>query len=191
MKVLKYTFLFFILCAAAYPLTKDLGMGAFSNDQGAIKLAIDASLVERQIDSPYVMFVVYMAAGQEGQNITVSRDNVVMVYKDKEFKMPSVEELRKNYGGEIRDLNFYRHLGKEGIYSSWLRFYDFPQRGDFFSPLTSRAPLSVDEGSMANFIGFRTKCYFKNPGFRKGDKLVLKVLDKKDAKLTGEVTVVL
>jgi hypothetical protein len=191
MKKLKYMFLFFILCVAAYPQTQDLGMGAFSNDQGAIKLAVDASLVERQIDSPYAMFILYMAANKETQNITVSRENVVMVYEGQEYKMPSVDELRKNYSGEIHDLTFYRHLGKEGIYSSWMRFYEFPQRADFFSPITSRAPLSVDEGSMANYIGFRTKCYFKNPGFKKGDKIILKVRDKKDARLTGEIAVIL
>jgi len=191
MRILKVMALFFIVCAAAYPQTQDLGMGAFSNDQGAIKLAVDASLIERQMDSPYAMFILYMAANKENDNITVGRENVVMVYGDQEYKMPSVEELRKNYGGEIHDLDFYRHLGKEGIYSSWMRFYEFPQRADFFSAITGRAPLSVDQGSMSNFIGFRTKCYFKNPGFKKGDKLILKVRDKKDANLTGEVEVVL
>jgi hypothetical protein len=45
--MLKAVCLFFILCAAAYPQTKDLGMGAFSNDEGPIMLAVDAGLVRR------------------------------------------------------------------------------------------------------------------------------------------------
>ncbi len=36
--------------------------------------------------------------------------------------------------------------------------------------VTLRGTLSVDEGSMYGFTGFRTKVYFKNPGFKKGDR---------------------
>ncbi len=44
---------------------------------------------------------------------------------------------------------------------------------------------------MMNRIGFRTKCYFKNPGFKKGDKLTIKVTAKNNPELTGQVDVVL
>ena len=191
MRILRSVFLLLVLCAVAYPQTQDLGLGSFSNDQGTIKLAVDASLVDREIDNPYVMFVLYMASKSENQNITVNRKDVTMVYNGQEYNMPSVEELRKNYGGEIHDVDFYRHLGKEGIYSSWVRFYKFTARTDFFPPLAPRAPLAVDEGSMYGYTGFRTKCYFKNPGFKKGDKLTLKVRDKNNPQLMGEVEVVL
>jgi hypothetical protein len=191
MKILRSVFVVLVLCAMAYPQTEDLGMGAYSNDKGAIMLAVDASLVERDLNSPYVLFILYMAAKKEDQNITVSRNDVTMVYNGQEYKMPSVEELRKNYQGEIRDLGFYRQLGKEGIASSWIRLYKFPQRADFFPPVALRAPLAVDEGSMYSYTGFETKCYFKNPGFKKGDTLVLKVRDKKNPELTGEVEVTL
>jgi hypothetical protein len=177
---------FFILCVAAYPQTEDLGMEVFSNDKGAIKLAVDAGLAEWQPDSPYVMFILYLAAGKENQNITVGRDNVVMVYNDQEYKMPSVQELRKNYSGEARDLYYYQHLSKKAIDSSWIRIYRFPQKADFFPP---NARMSVDQGSMGSLVGFKTRCYFKNPGFKRGDKLILKVRDKKDPQLTGEVEV--
>ncbi|MCX6567497.1 MAG: hypothetical protein NT147_00400 [Candidatus Aminicenantes bacterium] len=192
MKILKSISLFLLLlCAAAYGQTNDLGMGAFANERGAILVAVDAALVDFQINSPYVMFIVYMAAKNPNQDIVVSRDTIVMVYQGKEYKMPSFKELQANYKGEIRDIDFYRHLGKEGIISSWVRFYNFPQRADFFPPLTLRGTLSVDEGSMYSFTGFRTKVYFKNPGFKKGDKVTFKVWDKKDPKLSGEVEVVL
>jgi len=191
MKIMKSVFLFLLLCAAAYGQTQDLGLGAFANERGSILVAVDAALVDFQINSPYVMFVMYMAAKSQNQDIVVSRDTIVMVYQGKESKMASFKELRENYKGEIHDTDFYRHLGKEGIISSWIRFYNFPQRGDFFPPLTLRAPLSVNEASLYSFTGFRTKVYFKNPGFKKGDKVTFRVWDKKDPKISGEVDVVL
>lgn len=191
MKILKTVSLLLLLGVAAYGQSENLGMGAFSNEHGPILLAVDASLVDFQIKSPYVMFVMYMAAKNVNQNIVVSRDTVVMVYQGQEYKMPSFKELQEKYNGEIRDLNFYRHLGKEGIISSWARLYNFPQRADFFPPVNLRGTLSVDEASMYSFTGFRTKVYFKNPGFKKGDKVTFRVWDKKDPKISGEIEVVL
>jgi hypothetical protein len=180
-----------VFAVAAYPQTENLGMGAFSNAKGAIKLAVDAALVDANINSPYVMFVLYMAAGKDGVEIVVGREGIVMVYDGQEYKMPSYEELQKNYKGEIHDINFYGHLGKEGIISSWMRLYQFPAEGDFFPPLTLRSPVVADQASIYNNAGFRTKCYFKNPGLKKGDKLVIKVTAKNRPDLSCEVEVVL
>lgn len=191
MKVLKAVLLFLVVCAAAYPQTKDLGLGAFANEKGPIMLAVDASVVDQELSSPYLMFILYMAAEKEGEEMTVSRDNVVMICQGKEYKMPSIKELQKNYNAQIRDINLYRHLGKEGIVSSWIRFYKFPRGYDFFPALTLHAPLPVDEGSLDDFIGFRTKAYFKNPGLKKGDRLTIKVWDKKNPQITGECDVVI
>jgi len=191
MKILKSVFPLLLLCATAFGQTENLGLGAFANEHGAILVAVDAALVDFQMDRPYVMFVIYMAAKNQNQDIVVGRDTIVMVHQGNEYKMPSFKELRENYKGEIRDIDFYRHLGKEGIISSWVRLYNFPQRADFFPPNTQSAPLSVDEASMYSFVGFRTKIYFKNPGFKKGDKVTFKVWNKKDPKVKGEVEVVL
>ena len=191
MKILKSMFLLLFLCAAAYPQTQNLGLGAFANEHGPILLAVDASLADLQLNNPYVFFVAYMAAKKQDQQITVARNDVVMVYKGKEYHMPAIKEFREEYLGEIHDIDFYRHLGKEGIIATWVRFYNFPREGDFFSPLLMRAPLPVNEGNMFGFIGFRTKCYFKNPGFKRGDKLIIRVTDKKNPQLFGEVEVTL
>ena len=43
---------------------------------------------------------------------------------------------------------------------------------------------------MYGFQGVRTKVYFKNPGFKKGDKVTFKAVDKKDPRLSGSVEVV-
>lgn len=192
MRVFKSVLLVLILCAAvAFPQTKDLGMGAYENDHGPILLVVDAALADLQMNSPYVMFVMYMAAKNQSQDIVVSRDTITMTVNGKEYKMPSIKELRDNYKGEIHDVDFYRHLGKEGIIASWARLYNFPQRADFFPPLTMRSTVAVDEGSMYSYTGFRTKIYFKNPGFKKGDRLTFKVWDKKDPNIASTVDAVI
>ncbi len=183
--------LLLLLCGAAFSQTEDLGMGAFANEDGPILLAVDTALVNLKIDSPYVMFVIYMAPKKQNQQIVVTRDTIALVYQGREYKMAPFEELRKNYGAEIHDLDFYRHLGKEGLISSWIRMYSFQRATDFFPPLTMRSSLAVDEGSMYGFIGFRTKAYFKNPGFKSGDKATFRVWDKKDPNLKSEVNIVL
>jgi len=192
MKVLRSVLLVLLLCAAvASPQTRDLGMGAFENERGPILLAVDAALVDFQINAPYVMFVMYMASKEVNRDVVVSRDSIVMIYNGQEYKMPTYKELRENYRGEIHDADFYRHLGKEGIISTWARFYNFPQRADFFPPLTLRSTVSVDEGSMYGYTGFRTKLYFKNPGFKKGDKVTFRVQDIKDPKIVSQVDAII
>jgi hypothetical protein len=44
---------------------------------------------------------------------------------------------------------------------------------------------------MYGFTGFRTKVYFKNPGFKKGDRVTFRIWAKNDPKLTGEVSAVI
>lgn len=171
--------------------TKDLGLGAFSNESGAILMAVDAALVNLDKDSPYVMFVAFLASKDPGQAVTVAAKDVVMVYKGQEYRMPSVKELRSGYQGGIRDVSFYEKLGKEGIWSSWVRLYSFPEKSNFFPPLNLTAPLAVDEGYMFGNKGFLTPLYFKNPGFAKGDTLTIKVRDKKNPELSGACDVVL
>lgn len=189
MKLLKVLILVMAMSVAAFAQTEDLGLGAFSNEHGPILIAIDSALADLQLSSPYVMFIGYFAAKDQNQDVVIARNDVIMVYNGQEYHLPTVKELRGNYRAEIRDVDFYRHLGKEGIIASWIRFYNFPQQADFFPTLTLRAPLAVDEGSMYGFTGFRTKLYFKNPGFKKGDKITFKVRDKKNPNLTGEVQV--
>jgi hypothetical protein len=191
MKSFKIVFAILVLSVAAFAQTKDLGLGAFAKDKDPIMVAVDASVVSRDLASPYVMFVVWMASKNQNQNIVVDRDGLTLVYNGQEYKMPTLKELRQNYGAEIRDIALYRHLGKEGIASSWIRFYKFPNEGDFFPPLTARANLMTDQGSMSGFHGFVTKCYFKNPGFKAGDKIVIRVTAKNKPDLKTEVAVVL
>ena len=191
MKIIKIAGAILLAFSAGFTQTENLGMGAFSNETGPILMAVDAGLAIKQLDRPYLMFVLFMAAKQNSQAVTVSREDVVLVYNGQEFHLPTVKEFRRNYAGQLRDLDFYQHLGKEGILSSWTRVYSFPTKEDFFPPNARGASLAVDQGNMYNFVGFNTLCYFKNPGFKRGDTITIKVKDKKDATLTGEVDVIL
>jgi len=191
MKKLALFLLFAVLCGTAMAQTEDLGLNQYANEKGPILIAIDASFAARNLDNSYLMFVLYLASGNKLQEITVGRDNVTMVYQGREIKMPSVKELRSNYQGQIRDYDFYRHLGKEGLIGSWARFYKFPGGSEFFPLPTLDSPTASDYGSMFDYTGFATSIYFKNPGFKKGESFVLKVQDKDHPELTGEVTVVL
>jgi len=64
-------------------------------------------------------------------------------------------------------------------HAAWIRFYEFPERSNFFPPLTSSAPWPLGR-DMAGKLGIVTPLYFKNPGFAKGDKLTIKVRDMKN-----------
>jgi hypothetical protein len=191
MKILRVALIGLVLAAAAYPQTKDLGLGAFANESGPIVMAVDAQLVDQSIDSPYAMFVLFMGAKDRDRDIAVATKDVVMVYKGQEYHMPSLKDLREHYRGEIRDLDFYRRLGKEGVIASWVRLYDFPEPANFFPPLTLRSTLAITEGHMVALNGFMTPIYFKNPGFAKGDRLTIRVRDVKNPAITGECDVVL
>ena len=189
MKIARFVLFLLVIVAVAYPETESLGMGAFANTDGAILVAVDAALVNRTLDNPYVMFVLYVAAKNEP--ITIARNDVVMIHNGREYPLPSVRELRGNYGGGLRDLDLYGRLGKEGLNASWVRLYRFPDQLNFFPPLSWNSELAVERASAYNYIGFQTALYFKNPGFSKGDKVLIKVRDHKNPGLTGECGVVL
>jgi hypothetical protein len=190
MKIFRLAFLLLLVAPAAAPQTQDLGQGVFYNSEGAVLIAVDAGVAIRKIDSPYIMFMAFMAAASNAE-VIVDRTDVVMIYNDVEYKMPTFKDFKKGYSSGGNDLAIYRNLGKESLSLSPMRHFQFPGTTDFF-PLLGQANLSLtNKGSMAGTMGFRTKLYFKNPGFKTGDTLVIKVSDKKNPELVGTVAVVL
>ena len=169
--------------------TIDLGQDLFFNNEGEIVVCVDAALAVRKMDSPYVMFMVYMGSKSQAA-VSVHRDDVVMVYKGQEYQMPSMEEWRKEYGGGNRDIGLYRRLGKEALAQSQMRHWQYRWDYDFF-PVLGTGPLPSDQLSMSSSIGAKTKVYFRNPGFQKGDELVIKVKDQKNPEIIGFCGVVL
>ena len=89
MKSFKILLALLVLTVAAVAQTKDHGLGAFSNEQGPIMLAVDASVASRDLASPYVLFVVFMGAKDQKENIVVAREGVSLIYNGQEYKMPS------------------------------------------------------------------------------------------------------
>jgi hypothetical protein len=137
------------------------------------------------------MFYAIMGSKDINLNISVAAKDIVIVYKGQKLSLPSVKELRDNYNGMRRDLDLYRHLGKEGVCSSWVCYYDFLPAPNFYPVLDLCSDLAADMGHMNGIYGFQTPLYVKNPGFAKGDKLIFKVRDVKNPNLTGECTVTL
>jgi hypothetical protein len=171
----------------AFAETEYLGQAAFYNGEGKINMAVDASVVFQKMDSPYVMFMLFMGTDKD-ITATVHRDDVVLVYKDQEYKMSGRIQLYEDYRGVRSDINLYTRLGKEAVISSYLRFYRFQWSYDFFPVKGGRVKIT-DEGEMTSTVGFKTKAYFKNPGFQDGDKLKIKVRDKNDPEIWGSCEV--
>jgi len=179
-----------LAAAAASPQTLSLGQGVFYNGEGDILIAIDASVAVRKIQSPYVMFKAYLASASRGE-IVVDRANIVMIYKDAAYPLPAYKVFQKEYSGQRNDFNLYRNLGKESLALSPMRNFRFPATADFFPAFGETAARLTSEGSMVGTIGFSTTLYFKNPGFQKGDKIIIRVADKKRPEIVGAVAVVL
>jgi hypothetical protein len=178
-----------VVLGAAYAQTVDLGQDLFFNNENEIVVCVDAALAVRKLDSPFVMFMLFMGSKSQ-RSISVHRDNVIMVYKGQEYKMPSLEEWRKEYAGGNHDFDLYRRLGKDALALSQMRLWRYPWDYDFFPVLGSGA-LPSDQLSMSGLIGARTKIYFRNPGFQKGDELLIKVRDQKNPDIIGLCGVVL
>jgi hypothetical protein len=190
MKAFSCALLLLFVCSAAYPQTEDLGQGFYYSEEGGIIMAVNASLAVIKPESPYVMFMAFMAS-KDHRFLEIDRDNVVMIYKGQEYKMPTVKELRDRYNGQNQDASLYQHLGKESLVYSNVRFYRFPVEEDFFPNLGSGTLLATDKGWISDLFGFKTRLYFKNPGFRKGDEVVFKVNDGKNSEIIGQVAVIL
>jgi hypothetical protein len=169
--------------------TTELGQNVFTSSVGEIILTIDAGVAVRRLDSPYVVFMAFMVT-KGGVDAAVDRNDVTLTWNGQEFHMPSLNEWRKNYRGAQADLTLYRSLGHDTLVLSNLSTYKFPWNQDFF-PILGRGPLPTDVGSMSDSIGFRTKLYFKNPGFKRGDQIVIAVKDKKNPNITGSCAVIL
>jgi len=65
-----------------------------------------------------------------------------------------------------------------------------PQKGTSRSGADLTCIFRSQAGQDGTFnLGFRTRLYFKNPGFKKGDEIVITVKDDKNPELTGSCAV--
>ncbi|NOR15923.1 MAG: hypothetical protein GQ544_09470 [Candidatus Aminicenantes bacterium] len=187
MKFFKSLLWIALTCSLSTAQTFNLGQNVFFNEEGVINLAVDAAVAVRNLDSPYVMFMLFMGA-DEGAIANISRDNILLVHNNQTYKMPSFKEFRKNYNKDNLDLNLYKRLGKDSLILSKMRWYRFQTAYDFF-PARGQNVRITDEGEIVGREGFQTKAYFKNPGFKAGDKIIIKVIDTKNSEIWGAAAV--
>jgi len=174
-----------ILAGAGFAQTIELGQTFFLGREGDIIVAIDTTVAVRKIDSPYIVFMAFFAA-RGNDSLSIHRDDVTMIYKGQEYKMPTYKEWRKGYR-EMGDPMIYDTLGKENLAnSSELRPYSFPSDTDYFA----NWGLRCDVGYLNRTTGFRTNLYFKNPGFKKGDELIIMVKARKNPEIKGSCGVI-
>jgi hypothetical protein len=189
MKIVQLTVIVVALCLLATAQTQDLGQNVFYSDEGPINIALDATVASYHIDSPYVMFVLYMGTDKD-MSALIDREDVIMIHNDVEYTMTSFDELRKEYDKDRRDYNLYMQTQKQSLITSQMRFYTFQWNLDFF-PARFERVTRADQGGISSTVGFRTKAYFKNPGFKSGDQVLIKVIDKKKPDMWGAVSAVL
>jgi len=189
MKLLKIGFFLGLLTLMLSAQTIDLGTHVFYNEEGAINLAVDANMAVRILDSPYVPFVLYMGA-DPSVIANINRNDVTLVHDGRSYQMVDIKVLRKEYNHESRDYRMYSRFSKDNLALSRMRYYRFQMRYDFFPPRASNIRVT-DEASVSETIGFRTFAYFKNPGFKDGDTVIINVVDKKDSEIWGASAVVL
>jgi len=190
MKIIRISLLILITGVLLNAQTVHLGQQVFYSEVGGIILAADASLTANKLESDYVPFVLYMASNLG--SATIPRENVVMVYEGNTYPMVPVKELRSKYNQDNRDYRQYNnfYMGVESLLLAHMGSFRFDWSSDFFPPRSSGL-LATDEAGISGTIGFKTFAYFKNPGFKKGDQVVIRVFDKNKSDFYGEVAVIL
>lgn len=186
MKIVRIVFCLGVLSLFLLSQTEELGQNVYYNEEGTINLAVDATMIVYSSNKAYVPFVLFMGTDPNSKAV-VHRDNVTLIHKDKEYKMPAIPEFRKNYRGENRDLAIYGQFGKRNLITPKMHHLRFQSLYDFFPQRTESTRL-VDEIEISGLIGFATWAYFENPGFKAGDTVVLKVVDKTNPDVWGSVT---
>jgi hypothetical protein len=180
--------LLFIFTITAFSQTRDLGMKSFINTDGQIKVAVKAFVSTKYLQNKkYLPFAVF-AGCKSGSKATITRDDIVMIYNGKEYKMPNLKEFRKNYNEDRADLQYLK-LTPNNIFPSEMGVYKFQRDVNFFPPRGSKKMFFTKQASITFRIGLASIVYFPNPGVKKGDKVVIKITDSKDKTIKGEVTV--
>lgn len=187
-KILTTVLLFALVSLGLMTQTTDMGRGVFVNMEGPINILADAGLVERYLESDYVMVMLFLLT-DPNIDANINRDTVWVMYNNEPIKMPVLSEFREAYQNENRDARVYDRMGKDQLIQSQLSGYRINWDFDFF-PLRSQAK-STDRASLSATVITKTKLYIKNPGFKVGDRFLIAVRDIDNPDLKGAVAVVL
>jgi len=168
--------------------TTDMGRGVFVNMEGPINIVADAGLVERYMESDYVMIMLFMLS-DPNTTAKINRDTVWVIFNDEPIKMPVLSEFREAYRNENRDARIYDRMGKDQLIQSQMSGYPINWDFDFF-PLRSQSK-STDQATLSGSVITKTRLYIKNPGFKPGDRFLITVRDVDNPEIKGAVVIAL
>ncbi|MGD9345083.1 MAG: hypothetical protein PVH84_04425 [Candidatus Aminicenantes bacterium] len=186
MKRVRIVFCIGLLCLFLLSQTEELGQNVYYNEKGTINLAVDATIAVYDLEKDYIPFVLFMGTDARSKAV-VHRNAVTLIHKDREYNMPDIQEFRRKYRGENRDLKIYSQFGKKNLVTPKMHHLRFQSAYDFF-PQRAETTRLIDEIEITGLIGFATWAYFVNPGFEAGDTVVIKVVDKTNPDVWGSVT---
>jgi len=172
MKILKVYSPFFLLSAAAYA---DAGPGMGASPMNTARSWWRSRAL---VDFRWTALVMFMFHGgqQENQDIVSAaiRSSWSMRHG---IRCPRTKSSGRIIRRESATLIFIATWARKASFPAG-SVLQFPPEGGFFPPESQNSPLR-DEASMLQLQGFRTKVYFQEPGFKKGDTLTFKVWDKR------------
>ncbi len=166
--------------------TRHLGNFSYINTDGPINIAVNAVVAVKFNKKAYLPFILYLG-GDKGVNATIDRKSIVMEYNGKTYHLPSYKEWRENYNEDVYDLSLFSRE-PEHIFPSEMDIYQFQTNVDFF-PARNEGVTITNVLSISYRIGAVTKVYFKNPGIKRGDTIKIKVFDKDNKSIYGEIEI--
>jgi len=186
----KILILIIILITAnfGFTQTRNLGMKSFINTDGEIKIAVKAFVSTKYLaEKAYLPFAIFVGCKSKVR-ATIERNDVVMVFKGKEYYMPTIKDFRKEYKDDRADLK-YLTLTPQNIFPSEMGIYTYQKDVTFFPPRGAKKLFFTNKASINFRTGLASIVYFKNPGVKVGDEVIIKVSDHEDKTITGEITI--
>ena len=181
------TLVIFMVASLGFGKTRHLGNYSYINTDGEINIAVNAAVAAKNLNLQYLPFIAYMGC-DVGSMAVVDRKSVVLMYKGKAYHLPTMKELRQNYNRDVMDMTlFAREI--EHIFPSEMSNYRYQPWVDFCPARTEPRKVPSSTVTLTSSNGVKTKLYFKNPGIKKGDTAVLKVVDKKNPDIKGSITI--
>ncbi len=174
------------MAVGGFAKSRHLGNFSYINTDGPINIAVNAVVAVKFNKKAYLPFILYLG-GDKGVSATIDRSSVVMEYKGKTYHLPSYKEWRENYNEDVYDLSLFSRE-PEHIFPSEMDIYQFQTNVDFF-PARNEGVTVTNVLSVSYRIGAVTKVYFKNPGIKRGDTVKIKVFDKNNKSIYGEVEI--
>jgi len=188
MKKILFAVLLTTFCIAGFSQTRDLGMSSFINSDGQIKVAVKAYASVKYLKNKKYLPFGLLAGCKSGVKATITRDDIVMIYNGKEYKMPDLKKFRKEYKEDRVDIKYLK-VTPNTLFPSEMDIYTFQKDVNFFPPRGAKKMFFTKKASINSRFGLATIVYFPNPGIKKGDKVIIRVTDHKDKTIKGEVTV--